>query len=821
MSRTNHASKAHSGQAVPPTRRGVTLDRIRKGIQGLLVACLLLAVVSIIPAPSEAYAASSYYVAKSGSDTTGDGSSARPWASIQKAANSVSAGATVHVGAGTYNERVTIPVTKSGSASAMTRFVADGAVVVTKGLVVNSSYTEVSGFEITPGASGLYFRDGQVHVTGSNNLLSGLNIHDIVSGSGVSFQNGASYNTVTDFRVHRSPEYAVVFGKHSSAGGNYSTAMYNTASNGTITEAGGWSGVEMSGSYNICDGLTIAGPSGWNTASNGTSSSQPYPNGDGIRVQGPNSIIRNCTIHDLWEMYHDTQHTDCIQFWTDADGLLIENCLLGTWEPGPTPAERGGLAQEIGPSQCIMAEAKTGQNITFTVRNTIFLGECGTRATIVTVAQSGGSLKAYLYNNTFWSSRPSLTGAPGSVMRNNIFRSYSSYPTSLILDSDNNAYCWVGGTSANNIPLNEGPNSIGKTYATKVDPQFVNPDISAATGYGLHADFTLKAGSPAAGRGAAWPVGAGSASIPPVVEADTTAPVTSASTDVSVSFGGWYPSIPLVSLSADESAVTSYQWDGTGGSWSTYSAPVPALQGTHTLYFYSTDTAGNAEAVKSLTLWVDAAAPTAPEVESSTHPDADVPSSEDLAVFSFVAYDDVSGVSGYSYTLDQSTSTTPDTKSEGAGSSVSLPVTSDGAWYFHVRAVDAAGKWGPVTHRKISVASTASASAETPAPSDSEKTQPALTLTASATKVMPNRYVTLTSEYRVADVSAQATAPVSVWAYAGGIWKQIGVATYDDASKTYKYQVRVQKSSIFRMRCDADAQCYAVDSNAVSVTVGR
>jgi hypothetical protein len=494
----SHALRHPSEEARPRIKRSSAW----RGIAAVTALCMLMSVLLLAPAPSEAYAASSYYVAKSGSDTTGDGSSARPWASIQKAANSVPAGATVHVGAGTYNERVTIPVTKSGSASAMTRFVADGAVVVTKGLVVNSSYTEVSGFEITPGASGLYFRDGQVHVTGSNNLLSGLNIHDIVSGSGVSFQNGASYNTVTDFRVHRSPEYAVVFGKHSSAGGNYSTAMYNTASNGTITEAGGWSGVEMSGSYNICDGLTIAGPSGWNTASNGTSSSQPYPNGDGIRVQGPNSIIRNCTIHDLWEMYRDTQHTDCIQFWTDADGLLIENCLLGTWEPGPTPAERGGLAQEIGPSQCIMAEAKTGQNITFTVRNTIFLGECGTRATIVTVAQSGGSLKAYLYNNTFWSSRPSLTGAPGSVMRNNIFRSYSSYPTSLILDSDNNAYCWVGGTSANNIPLNEGPNSIGKTYATKVDPQFVNPDISAATGYGLHADFTLKAGSPAAGRGA-------------------------------------------------------------------------------------------------------------------------------------------------------------------------------------------------------------------------------------------------------------------------------------------------------------------------------
>jgi hypothetical protein len=59
-------------------------------------------------------AAATYYVSPSGSDTN-PGSSAQPWRNIQKAANSVAAGDTVMVKAGTYYERVQINV--NGTAS--------------------------------------------------------------------------------------------------------------------------------------------------------------------------------------------------------------------------------------------------------------------------------------------------------------------------------------------------------------------------------------------------------------------------------------------------------------------------------------------------------------------------------------------------------------------------------------------------------------------------------------------------------------------------------------------------------------------------------
>ena len=105
-----------------------------------------------------AQSGSTYYVSKSGKDTN-SGSYTAPWLTIQHAANSVSAGATVYVEAGVYNESVSFP--KSGTASNYITFenylgqtaVIDGtglAVSGTQGLIniVNQSYITVSGFEI-------------------------------------------------------------------------------------------------------------------------------------------------------------------------------------------------------------------------------------------------------------------------------------------------------------------------------------------------------------------------------------------------------------------------------------------------------------------------------------------------------------------------------------------------------------------------------------------------------------------------------------------------------------------------------------------------
>jgi hypothetical protein len=141
-----------------------------------------------------AQSGSRFYVSQSGSNSN-SGSFTAPWLTIQHAANSVSAGATVYVEAGVYNESVTFPA--SGTASNYITFtsypgqtaVMDGTglgVRGTQGLIniVNQSYITVSGFEIrnyttssaTPTPAGIW-------VTGSGSGLQLLNnvVHNITT----------------------------------------------------------------------------------------------------------------------------------------------------------------------------------------------------------------------------------------------------------------------------------------------------------------------------------------------------------------------------------------------------------------------------------------------------------------------------------------------------------------------------------------------------------------------------------------------------------------------------------------------------------------
>ena len=131
-------------------------------------------------------ASANYYVATDGSDTN-DGSSAKPWRTIQKAASTVTAGATVHVRSGTYNE--IIAVANSGTAGAPITFDADTGAKVnidgsgfTDGSVVHSgaglfnlrhkSYINVLGFNFVHSyGAGVVLDGGCHHITIGNNTF--------------------------------------------------------------------------------------------------------------------------------------------------------------------------------------------------------------------------------------------------------------------------------------------------------------------------------------------------------------------------------------------------------------------------------------------------------------------------------------------------------------------------------------------------------------------------------------------------------------------------------------------------------------------------
>jgi regulation of enolase protein 1 (concanavalin A-like superfamily) len=99
--------------------------------------------------------------------------------------------------------------------------------------------------------------------------------------------------------------------------------------------------------------------------------------------------------------------------------------------------------------------------------------------------------------------------------------------------------------------------------------------------------------------------------------ADTTAPVTKATADPAKPDGdnGWYTSPVSVTLAATDedggSGVdsTEYRIDGAG-NWTAYTGPVRlADDGEHTVAYRSTDQAGNVEDAGSVTVRIDATAP--------------------------------------------------------------------------------------------------------------------------------------------------------------------------------------------------------------------
>ena len=96
------------------------------------------------------------------------------------------------------------------------------------------------------------------------------------------------------------------------------------------------------------------------------------------------------------------------------------------------------------------------------------------------------------------------------------------------------------------------------------------------------------------------------------VKIDTRAPATTASPDD----GGWRRAPLTVTLngmdpsdSADRAGIDYTQYRVDGGAWTNGTQAVIAADGEHTLQYRSADKAGNVEAIKSLTVRVDALPP--------------------------------------------------------------------------------------------------------------------------------------------------------------------------------------------------------------------
>jgi hypothetical protein len=176
------------------------------------------------------------------------------------------------------------------------------------------------------------------------------------------------------------------------------------------------------------------------------------------------------------------------------------------------------------------------------------------------------------------------------------------------------------------------------------------------------------------------------------VRLDATAPSTTASGAAS----GWRSGPRTVVFSARDDAsgvaATHYTTDG-GATWATGDSVTVDAEGATTVGYYSTDEAGNDETGKTLTLDIDATAP-------STTDDAPAGWQKVSPVTVTLTAGDAggSGVAATQYKLDDAVAWSTGTK---------VPVAGDGVHTLRYRSVDAAGNTEETQSRTIKIDATA------------------------------------------------------------------------------------------------------------------
>jgi hypothetical protein len=272
----------------------------------------LLGLLLILAQPLAAQVGATYYVSTSGSDRN-PGTFSLPWATIQHAADTVKAGATVYIFGGVYHESVNFP--KSGTAAAPITFqnypgetaVIDGTGVSccsSNGMglinIVNRSYITISGFEIrnyttsnenetptgvwiTGSGTGIRILKNRVHhittraeengnafgisVYGTSKtpitelVISGNEVYDLKTGESesVNVDGNVTHFAITNNLVHDNDNIGIdAIGYEGVGPVGYDEAMYGEISGNTIYNISGITNPGEGNSYDA-DGLYCDG----------------------------------------------------------------------------------------------------------------------------------------------------------------------------------------------------------------------------------------------------------------------------------------------------------------------------------------------------------------------------------------------------------------------------------------------------------------------------------------------------------------------------------------------------------------------------------
>jgi hypothetical protein len=261
-------------------------DEIWRRTRLAAVALLLLTAIVgqlAVVAPPSTLAAGTFYVSPSGNDSTGAGSQASPWRTIQKAADTVGPGSTVLIQPGTYREAVEITIEATSTNPVI--FKGDGA-----GVVIDADSVDRDAVYI----------EGSAYVTWENIRIqdaprAGMRIsvsHHITVRNNV-FANNQRWGLFTDFSDDLLIEGNESFGATIEHGIYHSNSGDRPVIRGNVIHDNHANGIHMNGDVSMGgDGvITSAVVEGNYIYNNGVGG------GSGINMDGvQSSMIRNNVI---------------------------------------------------------------------------------------------------------------------------------------------------------------------------------------------------------------------------------------------------------------------------------------------------------------------------------------------------------------------------------------------------------------------------------------------------------------------------------------------------------------------------------------------